>query len=163
RRLAANPQEVRCVALSPDGGKVLAATGASVRVWDLATGQEAGRFTGHTDAVRSVVFLAGGGRAASAGDDRVVRVWDVHTGREVHGGRELRRFQGHRQMITAAAFTPGGAVLSGSQDQAVCLWDVDSGCLFCRGEGHGGGVTCLAASPDGRHAVSGGMDATLCL
>jgi WD40 repeat protein len=51
--------------------------------------------------------------------------------------------------------------LSGSYGETFWLWDVRTGKGLRRFEGHSGAVLAVAFSPDGRHALSGGADATL--
>src|SRR5206468_2420266 len=83
RTLAKGNQEIRHVAFAADGGRVFWASGASLRLLDLASGQEVQRFIGHSDTVRAAVLTADGKRLISAGEDRMVRVWDVQAGREM--------------------------------------------------------------------------------
>jgi WD40 repeat protein len=49
-------------------------------------------------------------------------------------------------------------VLSGSQDQRLILWDLDSGEEVLTLEGHSGGVASAAISPDSKTALSAGND-----
>jgi tetratricopeptide (TPR) repeat protein len=65
------------VAFSPDGARLASAgEDGAVRVWDVATGQEALTLRGHAGPVRRVAFSPDGGRLASAGGDGTVKVWD---------------------------------------------------------------------------------------
>src|SRR5437879_2839091 len=57
----------------------------------------------------------------------------------------------------------GGALLSGSDDGTVRHWDAGTGWGIRELPGHAGGVTALAATPDGRAVLSGGHDAQLLL
>src|SRR5262249_26268041 len=69
---------VSAVAVSADGRRAL--TGGRdkvVRLWDVATGRELGRFEGHTNWVRKIVFVPGAERALSAGADGTVRCWEL--------------------------------------------------------------------------------------
>ncbi len=47
------------------------------------------------------------------------------------GGTSVRSLQGHTSLVMSVAFSPDGQTLaSGSQDETIKLWDVDTGeCL----------------------------------
>jgi WD40 repeat protein len=89
-KLGNHPGAARCLALSPDGRLAVVGTGNrwsagwrkadayGVQVWDLSTGACLGRFA--TDsAVCSVALSPDGRRAVAAGEDHVVRTWDMPT------------------------------------------------------------------------------------
>jgi WD40 repeat protein len=70
-------RRLRAVAFSPDG-RVLAAGGAEgvVFLWEVASGQEVGRFEGHLDEITGVAFAPGGRLLASVGRDGRGFLWD---------------------------------------------------------------------------------------
>jgi WD40 repeat protein len=70
----------RKIAFSPDGRTVAAGSWRSIQVWEVASGQERGRFTGHLGEVGAVAFAPDGRRLVSTGFDGLVYVWDL-TGR----------------------------------------------------------------------------------
>ncbi len=67
----------------------------------------------------SVAYSADGRMLATIGQDHVLHVWEVAT------GREICRFQGHEGWPCALAFSDDGRTLaSGSLDSTVLLWDI---------------------------------------
>jgi serine/threonine protein kinase len=80
------------------------------------------RFARHTKPVWDVAFAPNGRTAVSGGEDNVVRLWDIESGKQVRG------FEGHTGRITCVCFTPDGLhVLSGSSDKTVRVWEVATG------------------------------------
>jgi WD40 repeat protein len=104
-----------------------AAVNSDVKIWDVESGQEFKRFAGHTNGVDAVAFLPGNRRILTGGAgeptqatqerDYSIRLWDVASGREIH------RFNGHREKVTSLAVSPDGATaLSGSMDGTMIHW-----------------------------------------
>jgi WD40 repeat protein len=77
---------VTTLAFSPDG-KVLASGGwdDSVRLWDVASGQQTRRLEAHRGMVAAVAFSPHGKVLASRGGlDGTLRLWDPASGKELH-------------------------------------------------------------------------------
>ena len=113
-------------------------------------------FKGHTATVNCLAFSADGKRAASAGDDRTIRIW------EIPGGKELACLKGDSEEIYAIAYSRDGQfLLSAGADRLMRLWDLRTGNEVRVFKGHTDIIRTLAFSPDGKKAVSGGDDRSL--
>ena len=113
------------VAFSPDGARL--ATGgpaSSTTIWDLASGEPALTFTGHSRDLYgvSVQYSPDGQRLVTASADGTAAVWDAAS------GRELARLRGHIATVYDALFSPDGArIATTSADGTVRLWDAGTG------------------------------------
>ena len=82
-----------------------------------------------------------------------MRVWDTKT------GEQLRELQGHTNYVRSVAFSPdGNRIVSGSNDQSVCVWDAKRGEQLRKQQGHADFAYSVAFSPDGNRIVSGSGD-----
>jgi hypothetical protein len=93
-----------------------------------------------------------GRTAITAGDDGLVRVWDLEN------GQELERLVGHTGRVQCVAFTLDGHAVSGggSQDKTIRIWDITTGREERCWRGHEGFISDLAVSADGRFLASSG-------
>ncbi len=127
---------------------------ASMRLWDVLTGEELRSFAGIRDQVWAAAISPDGSFAISCGYG-TLKLWDVAS------GRELRSFTGHASIVSSVTVSPNGRfALSGSYDKNLKLWDIASGRELRAFTGHSDGVKSVAFSPDGRFALSGSADMT---
>ncbi|MEK7781194.1 MAG: protein kinase [Verrucomicrobiota bacterium] len=76
-------------------------------------------FTGHTGRVLTVAYAPDGKTIASAGDDKVIRLWNPTN------GVEQAQLRGHTDSVSQVAFSPDGGLLgSVSADQTFRLWSM---------------------------------------
>ncbi|MEA5505065.1 serine/threonine-protein kinase [Halotia wernerae UHCC 0503] len=155
--LKGHSSDVNSVAFNPDG-KTLA-TGSddkTIKLWNLATGQEIHTFKGHFGWIWSVAFSPDGKILASGSKDKTIKLWNLTT------TEEIRTLTGHNDGITTVAFSPDGKTLaSGSLDKTIKLWNLATGKQIRTLEGHSKAVAAIAFSPDGKTLVSGSWDQTI--
>lgn len=140
-------------------GRVLASCSRydnTVKLWDMAIGEEICTLVGHSDRVLSVDFSPDGKLLASGSADGEIKLWDI--GNQT----EMRSLRGHSGLINSLDFSPSGKLLaSGSSDQTVKLWDIKNGVSIWTLTGHTDTVSCVAFSPDGKVLASGSWDGTV--
>jgi WD40 repeat protein len=157
RTFSGHTYGVASVAFSPDGRFALSGSSdKTMKLWDVASGNEIRTFNGHSGYVSSVTFSADGHYALSGSWDNTLKLWDVES------GNEIRTFNGHSGYVYSVAFSPDDHyALSGSDDKTMKLWDLESGNEIHTFSEHSEAVISVTFSPDSRFALSGSWDNTL--
>ncbi len=121
---------------------------------------------GHTAMVNELIFTPDGRELISAGNDKVIRVWDVETG-ELNRTLRGQVDQGDGGIIYAAALSPNGRTLAvggylyDGTNVWIRLFNLASGDVLGALKGHTNVIPALAFSPDGRYLASGSGDYTV--
>jgi M6 family metalloprotease-like protein len=154
RRFNTGEQGPIRLAVSLDGRFALSGgTDGTLRWWDLATGKERNKLTGHNGRIVTVAFHPDQRHALSGGEDNQLLLWDLVT------GKNIRSFTGHNACVCGAVFSPDGKhIASGSLDRTVRLWDVGSGKELNKFDGHTGGILAVDFSPNGKLLASASED-----
>jgi WD40 repeat protein len=105
-------------------------------------------FRAHKSQVEGIAFSRDGKTLATCGNDKLVKLWDVPTRKEV------RVFEGHKEGVDAVVITADGQTVASMcrKDTTVRIWDRKSGKEKTSIELN---VTSLAISPDGKTLVAG--------
>jgi WD40 repeat protein len=150
RTLTGHSESVTAVAITPDGLQAVSASeDETLKVWDLARGQELHTLTGHSNSVNAVAITPDGFQAVSASEDKTLKVWDLARGQELH------TLTGHSRSVSAVAITPDGKqAVSASEDKTLKLWDLATGEVLATFTGEYGMGLCAVAA-DGVTVVAG--------
>ncbi|MEH2181504.1 serine/threonine-protein kinase [Nostoc sp.] len=157
RTLTGHSSKVYSVAISPDG-KTLASGSSdkTIKLWNLATGEQIRTLTGHSYSVNSLAISPDGKTLASGSYDYPIKLWNLVT------GEQIRTLTGHSDSVGSVAISPDGNILaSGSFDKTIKLWNLETGEQIRNLTGHSDSVWDLAISPDGKTLASGSVDKTI--
>jgi WD40 repeat protein/beta-lactamase regulating signal transducer with metallopeptidase domain len=144
--------ESRALSISPDGKRVAAAAGSTVRLWELNTGKEVALLGGHWQAPSAIVLSPDGKTVVSWGFDRVVRRW------EAASGKALGAFAAPARTRLAAIRADGRIIALANADNTIRLHDTTTGKESRRIEGPRGGIAALTFAPGGKVLALRGND-----
>jgi WD40 repeat protein len=157
-------------AFSTDGKTVAVASGNDpiVRICDAATGKVVQKLEGHTKRVNYIAFLPGGKRIVTVTQRESVRIWDIETG-SANFGKELHNLGNVTGFFQTkddnprlvSLFSPDGKkILTEGPNSTVQIWDIETGKVIQKLEGHARGGASAVFSPDGKKIISAGSDNT---
>ncbi|MEP6987782.1 MAG: WD40 repeat domain-containing protein [Chloroflexota bacterium] len=111
---------VRYLAVNTNGNWLASASrDASVRVWNIETGEEVLRLDAHFAGADAVVFSPDGTLLVTSGRDLAIKFWNTISGQLVH------TIIDHEKPVLALAFNKEGTLLAtGSGDNTVRLWQI---------------------------------------
>ena len=160
------PEDPDQLVFSEDGQRILSIF--PTVLWDTASGEPLARFNLSDEA--TLGRLVPDGRIAITGHESgLLRFWDIKSGLGQQSATETSILSGHGDGVTEAIFSPdgryaltaGGDIQAGTVvpgDNSIILWDLETGEISRRFEGHEATVWSLAFSPDGKLAASGSQD-----
>ncbi len=152
------PGKVHSLQFDRDGKRILVASGLSgaygrAAIYHVEDAKLETELLGHRDIMYSAIFSPDEKWVATAGYDRVIKLWDPHTGIEV------RELTGHNGAIYDLAFSPDSKVLvSACADATLKVWNVQSGerlDTLSQGEGE---VMAVEVTADGKTIIACGAD-----
>lgn len=148
---------VSALSFSPNGVLVASASGSSIEILDLQSGEVT--LLGQPGKQTSIEFSPGGKSLASAsGDGRCeIRVWNLQTG-------QMRVLKDSWRGPSSISFSPDGRQIAASDSDlsnaAIRLWDLETGKSRVLGRSTRQ-ITSVALLPDGKHLASGSWDETV--
>ena len=160
-RLQGLPERIHDIAFSADGKWMAVACGdpgvyGLVKLWSITPGEPpkpALDLAESSDVVFAVAFSPDGGKLATAGADRIVRVHETAT------GKILVQIEDHADWIYDLAFSPDGKLLAtASRDKTAKVFDIEKKESLVTFTPHAAPVHAVAFAADGKSVFSGGAD-----
>jgi WD40 repeat protein len=138
------------------GGRLLATYSAdgTIRLWDAST-HKLMHVLNIGSRVRGVAPRPDGSQLVSWSDDKILRVW------EIASGKEVRRLEGHTNFIQDVEWSPDGArIVTASMDKTARMFSGDTGQQLAVFTGHSAFVNTASFSADGQRIVTSSWDGT---
>ncbi|WP_228036593.1 serine/threonine-protein kinase [Dolichospermum flos-aquae] len=157
--LSGHSHAVKSLVFHPHGLLASGSWDKTIKIWDINTGLELHTLTGHKLQVNAVAFSPQRELLASASHDKTVRIWQLQNGKY----NLLTTLLGHTWAVLTVAFSPTNQNLlaTGSGDNTIKLWDVNTGEVINTLSGHSWSVVAVAFSTDGEKLISGSWDKTV--
>ncbi|WP_026100500.1 serine/threonine-protein kinase [Fortiea contorta] len=156
KTLKGGKNSILSVAISPDGKMIASNSDRTIKLWNLATGEEISTLNGHSLRVNVVSITPDGKTLVSGSDDNTIKVWNLATGKPIH------TLIGHSDSVHALAISPDGkTIIDGSDDNTIKVWNLSTGQIIRTLVGHEFWVRSIVVSPDGQTLASGSFDKTI--
>ncbi|KAK7864940.1 hypothetical protein R5R35_004930 [Gryllus longicercus] len=149
------------------GGKNLisASSDTTVKVWNAHKGFCMSTLRTHKDYVKALAYARDREQVASAGLDRAIFLWDVNTLTALTASNNTvttSSLNGNKDSIYSLAMNPPGtAIVSGSTEKVLRVWDPRSCTKLMKLKGHADNVKALVLNRDGTQCLSGSSDGTI--
>ena len=145
---------ITALAFTPDGATLVASDGVPgrsgvIHLLSVADGQSRTHWPAHGDSIYALCVSPDGHWLATAGADKLVKLWDMET------RQEIARLEGHLGHVLALAFNRDGSMLaSAGADKTLHIWDTRTRKQEITINKHPGPITALAWTPDGTSLFS---------
>jgi WD40 repeat protein len=166
--LGGHTEQVRALAMSPDGRWLVSASGKTIKLWEVSTGREQRALEGHRFPVFDLAFSPDGRWLASAGNlfqgflPGEVKVWDLNT------RQAARALAGHTGPIQGLAFSRDSSRLAGvggglnpngpARVGELNVWAMPTGKQVLKETLNSASMVGVVFSPDGQHLATAGAD-----
>ena len=158
--LQGHSQPVRSLAITPDGEILMSGSDDNtIKLWQLATGEEIGTLRGHSKTVSAIAISADGEILASGSEDKTIKLWQLSTGMQIGTLTLGNWFSRDSGCVYAVAISPEAEILASLDNSgAVKLWNLKTGQEIRRLQGDTSWINAIAISPTGKTLVAASGD-----
>jgi len=129
---------------------------ASIRLWDLESGDHEQTLKGHTGIINYIAFSPNAPVLASCSTDMTIKLWNLQN------FINYKTLQGHDHEVSAVEFLPNGDyIVSCSRDMSIKLWDLATSICLHTVKGHSDWVRHLSVNGSGSLVASCSRDQTI--
>ncbi|KAG8867194.1 hypothetical protein FRC20_006482 [Serendipita sp. 405] len=178
RPLIVGRDHTNTIAISNSGNRLATAVGNELLVYDTTERSIFKTRRAHDDLILSVAFSPDGQKVATGSFNKTIRIWNVvkrrshwmirlepHLEPQPEPKLELMlklELKGHGDGVWSLAFSPDGLKLvSGSSDNTIRIWNLQTRSHMITLEGHTHTVLSVTFSLDNQKVVSGSHDKTV--
>ncbi|MFW6357854.1 MAG: protein kinase domain-containing protein [Chroococcales cyanobacterium] len=148
---------VNTIIISPDGKTLISGSAdKTIKIWDIATGQELHTLTGHSSFINALAISPDGKTLISGSADKTIKIWDIATGKELH------TLTGHKGFINTLFISKDGQLLaSGDANKTIKIWDIITGQEQHTLTEHSSSINALVINHDNQTLFSASADKTI--
>ncbi|MDM8554322.1 protein kinase [Desulfococcaceae bacterium HSG7] len=156
--LKGHTDTITTAVFSPDG--ILVATGSgddTVKIWVRANGELRTTLTGHSSAIKAIMFSDDSKHLTSIDTNGVTKNWDIKTGLETNLNIKLP------DTMRSVAFSPDGTLKLMTRldrENSATISEISTGKELMNLKGHTGKVIAVTFAPDGKSVATGSADKT---
>ncbi|MCA9071241.1 MAG: hypothetical protein KDA84_20075, partial [Planctomycetaceae bacterium] len=115
-------RQCNCLMFSPDGRWLAAGQLDTLRLFDLQNELTFRSFIGHSGGLSGVAFTPDSRHLATVSGDRLLKLWNIETGKEVYS------IAAHRDAVWSVAISPDGrTIATAGRDNLIKLWHTATG------------------------------------
>ncbi|WRH67680.1 MAG: trypsin-like peptidase domain-containing protein [Planktothrix sp. GU0601_MAG3] len=134
----------------------------NLSVWNMTTSGLTRTLSAHQGAINGISLSSDNKYLVTAGEDGVIKVWDLATGLTSQTLPLVQTIQAHNNPVLVVKLSPDGKMIaSGSWDKTIKIWNLQTGQLLKTFIGHEQLVGAIAFSPDGKILASGSKDSSI--
>jgi len=116
--------QINFIMFDPNNRLLVVTKNGNIKIFNLKEQKEVNSWPAHNGNIHTLCFSPDGTHMISAGDDRVIRVWDYeHKLFE----QPIQELSGHDSKITALKYINNDTFVSGSFDQTARIWQCNNG------------------------------------